>query len=448
MPSAVDTLWGRPVEYGDKNAVVYNDTVYSYRAIENYMHKATAFLDENGIIPYSSVMLEANYSPWSVAMLFALIKRKCIAVPSLPETPQKSQMIETAEIQYVISTSLDGQYISEKISDKIPSHNLLTALRDSGHGGIILFSSGSTGTPKAAVHDTELLLKKYMCKRYSKRTLAILLFDHIGGLDNLFYTISNGGCLIDCNPLTPDEACRLTEKYKAEVFPASPSFLNLLILSEAHKRYDLSSVETVTYGAEVMPQYLLDEVCHIFPNARLLQKYGITEIGTLRSHSESSDSLWVKIGGEGFKTRVVDGMLQIKAESAMLGYLNAPSPFTKDGWFMTGDEVEVKGDYYLIKGRRSEIINVGGQKVYPAEVESVILQMEGVLDAAVSGEKNPILGNIVTAKVHLASDETVKDFTKRMKLFCKDKLQSYQIPQKVTIMQQDFTNARFKKIRR
>ena len=207
-------------------------------------------------------------------------------------------------------------------------------------------------------------------------------------------------------------------------------------------------METVTYGAEVMPQYLLDEVCHIFPNARLLQKYGITEIGTLRSHSESSDSLWVKIGGEGFKTRVVDGMLQIKAESAMLGYLNAPSPFTKDGWFMTGDEVEVKGDYYLIKGRRSEIINVGGQKVYPAEVESVILQMEGVLDAAVSGEKNPILGNIVTAKVHLASDETVKDFTKRMKLFCKDKLQSYQIPQKVTIMQQDFTNARFKKIRR
>ena len=105
-------------------------------------------------------------------------------------------------------------------------------------------------------------------------------------------------------------------------------------------------------------------------------------------------------------------------------------------------------DTDLIKGRRSEIINVGGQKVYPAEVESVILQMEGVLDAAVSGEKNPILGNIVTAKVHLASDETVKDFTKRMKLFCKDKLQSYQIPQKVTIMQQDFTNARFKKIRR
>jgi acyl-CoA synthetase (AMP-forming)/AMP-acid ligase II len=156
----------------------------------------------------------------------------------------------------------------------------------------------------------------------------------------------------------------------------------------------------------------------------------------------------VKIGGDGFKTRVVDGILQIKAESAMLGYLNAPSPFTDDGWFITGDEVEIDGDYYLIKGRRSEMINVGGQKVYPAEVENVILQMDGVLDAVITGEKNPILGKIVMAKVHLADkEETVKDFIRRMKIFCKDKLRPFQIPQKVTIEQKDFTNSRFKKIR-
>jgi len=103
----------------------------------------------------------------------------------------------------------------------------------------------------------------------------------------------------------------------------------------------------------------------------------------------------MKIGGEGFQTRIVDGLLEIKAESAMLGYLNHESPFTEDGWFKTGDAVEVDGEYIRILGRKSEIINVGGEKVYPAEVESVILQMDGVEDAIVTGAENPIIGKIV-----------------------------------------------------
>ena len=71
-------------------------------------------------------------------------------------------------------------------------------------------------------------------------------------------------------------------------------------------------------------------------------------LGVLRSKSKSNDSLWVKVGGDGYETRIVDGILQIKAESAMLGYLNAPSPFTDDGWFITGDEVLEKDGYIRI----------------------------------------------------------------------------------------------------
>src|SRR5258708_40192880 len=74
----------------------------------------------------------------------------------------------------------------------------------------------------------------------------------------------------------------------------------------------------------------------LFPKIRLLQTYGLSEVGILRSSSRSSDSLWVKIGGDGFRTRVVDGVLEIKARSAMLGYPNAGTPFTPDGWVKTG----------------------------------------------------------------------------------------------------------------
>ena len=118
-----------------------------------------------------------------------------------------------------------------------------------------------------------------------------------------------------------------------------------------------------------MSEALLRQLNQILPNVHLLQKYGVTEVGTLRSKSRSDDSLWVRVGGEGFQTRIVDGLLEIQAQSAMLGYLNAPSPFTADGWFQTGDEVEVDGEWIKILGRRSEIINVGGRKVYPAVVE-------------------------------------------------------------------------------
>ena len=177
------------------------------------------------------------------------------------------------------------------------------------------------------------------------------------------------------------------------------------------------------------------------------QTYGLIELGVLRSKSKNDDSLWVKIGGEGFQTRVIDGLLEIKAESAMLGYLNAPSPFTEDGWFMTHDEVEVDGEYIKILGRKSEIINVGGEKVYPAEVENIIQELENVAEVTVFSEKNPIMGNIVCAKVRLINKEDRKQFISRLKIYCNQKLQSFKVPVKIIIDEEQQFNDRFKKKR-
>jgi len=157
--------------------------------------------------------------------------------------------------------------------------------------------------------------------------------------------------------------------------------------------------------------------------------------------------LWVKLGGEGFETRVVDGILQIKAQSVMLGYLNAPSPFTEDGWFITGDEVEVDGDYFRILGRRSELINVGGEKVYPAEVESVIQQIGNVAEVTVYGEKNPITGNIVCANVLLLEPEDTKAAILRIKKYCRTNMPTFKVPVKVNIVDEEMHGERFKKMR-
>jgi acyl-CoA synthetase (AMP-forming)/AMP-acid ligase II len=118
-----------------------------------------------------------------------------------------------------------------------------------------------------------------------------------------------------------------------------------------------------------MPDSTLWRLHAAFPRARLQQTYGLTELGVFQTRSLASDSAWVKVGGDGVETKVVDGELWIRCRYAMLGYLNAPSPFDEDGWFPTHDRVLVDGEYLRILGRDSDLINVGGEKVYPAEVE-------------------------------------------------------------------------------
>jgi acyl-CoA synthetase (AMP-forming)/AMP-acid ligase II len=138
----------------------------------------------------------------------------------------------------------------------------------------------------------------------------------------------------------------------------------------------------------------------------------------------------------------------VKADSAMLGYLNAPSPFTDDGWFMTGDSVEVKGEYFRILGRKSELINVGGEKVYPQEVENVILAFSGISDVMVFAEKNPIVGNIVCANIKLNEEpEDPKKFIQQLKTYCRTQLQPFKIPVKVFIVDDIAHSERFKKMR-
>ncbi|MBU4349675.1 fatty acid--CoA ligase family protein, partial [bacterium] len=246
---------------------------------------------------------------------------------------------------------------------------------------------------------------------------------------------------------SPDKVCEFIEKYKIELLPTTPTFINLILMSHAYNKYNLSSLKIVSYGTETMPESTLKFFHDLFPKIILKQTYGLTELGVMRTKSKSSDSLWLKVGGEDYKTKVIDNILFIKAKSSILGYLNAGSPFDKDGWYNTGDKIEQDGDWIRFLGRESEIINVGGQKVYPAEVESVLLEINGVKDAVVYGEKNPLMGEIVVANVKADELNSNKNFISLIKNYCREKLDKYKIPVKINFTQKDLISERFKRIR-
>lgn len=431
-----------------KDAIIWQDKVFSYSWMIEALEKWQNKLRSDGIPENSVVSLEADFSPNAIALLLALLEHGCVIVPLTASVEaKKPEFRDISQVEFIIEIDKNDQAQIKRTGINA-NHEILLKLKRERRPGLVLFSSGSTGKSKAAVHDFVPLLEKFKVPRHTLRTITFLLFDHIGGINTFLYNLSNGGCIITIQDRSPDEVCRAIEKYRVQLLPTSPTFINLILLSEAYKNYDLSSLEMVTYGTEPMPESTLQRFHKIFPKVNLLQTYGLSEVGILRSKSKSSDSLWFKVGGEGYETRIVDGMLEIKAKSAMLGYLNAPSPFTEDAWFKTGDAVEVDGEYIRILGRKSEIINVGGEKVYPAEVESVIQLMDGVEDVAVNAEPNPILGQIVKARVKLCTAETLIEFRKRMNEFCRDKLEKYKIPQKIVLVNETMHGERFKKMRR
>ncbi len=392
------------------------------------------------------VGLEAEYGVEAVAAFLALTEARAVLVPmSHSSRAHHASYAEVAQVECRVRIA-DGALTIEETGRRA-EHAMYDVVRGRAHPGLVLFSSGSTGAPKAAVHDLERLLRKFHQHKRAYRTIVFLQLDHIGGVNTLFYTLSNGGAIIVPQERSPGAVCRAIETHRAELLPTSPTFLNLLLLSGEHRRHDLSSLKLVTYGTEPMPASTLARMAEEFPSVRLQQTYGLTEVGILRSESRGSDSLWVRVGGEGYETRVVDGRLWIRAESAMLGYLNAPSPFSEDGFLDTGDLVETDGEWLRILGRKSDMINVGGSKVYPAEVESVLLALPNVVDAVVHGETNAITGQVVAATVRLEAPEPLADFKLRMRVACRDRLEAYKIPVKWRLTEEPLHSERYKRMR-
>ncbi len=429
----------------DSEAVIWNNTRYTYSDLLEKYNYWLDFLKKNA--PKGAVVgVRADYNPDSIGLMLALIENANIFVPFSFANKDIDEKIESAEVEHYIKFKKEGGYDFTSTGNKA-THELTQVIRDREHPGVIVFSSGSTGKPKAALHDFTHLLNKFKVQRATLRTITFLLFDHWGGINTLLYILSNVGVIGVPSVRSAEEVCEFVEKYKIELLPTTPTFINLILISKAFEKFDISSLKVVSYGTEMMPESTLKAFNKLFPDITLKQTYGLTELGVMRTKSESNDSLWLKVGGEDYKTKVVDNVLFIKAKTSILGYLNAPSPFDDEGWYDTGDKVEQKGDWIRFLGRENDIINVGGQKVFPAEVESVLMQIDNINEAAVFGKKNPIMGNVVAVKLVLNEEEKLSSIKGKIRKFCKDKLEPYKIPVHIEIATETNVSERFKKVR-
>ncbi|GAA1602421.1 class I adenylate-forming enzyme family protein [Actinoplanes couchii] len=449
--STMDQLLADLRERGDAEAMAGHDGSITYAGLAERTTGWLSELDKIGMAAGDVVAIVGNAAPDVVALFMALAIRGGVVVPLAPTDPpreQRASRLATAHAGRVIEFHDTGEWTVQEITPPdAPRPGLLAGLTGAGEAGLLLFSSGSTGESKAALLSLPRLFGGLHAGGRPRRTLQFMALDHIGGVNTLFRTLIGGGTVVTEPRRTPKTAAEAIERHRVQVLPTTPTFLNMLLLSGAYREHDLTSLELITYGTEPMREVTLAHAAEVFPGVRFKQTYGLTETGILPTRSVSSDSLLMDVGGHGFDTRIRDGVLWIKSPSAMLGYLNAPSPFDEDGWLDTGDAVEVAADGSLrVLGRLSALINVGGEKVSPAEVENVLLRAPNVKDVVVSGRANAVTGAIVVAIVEPVADEDRKALARRLRQFCSAALPPHKVPAVITVSDGPLHGERFKRM--
>jgi acyl-coenzyme A synthetase/AMP-(fatty) acid ligase len=434
--------------FGERPAIIERGHVYPYSKLIRKIDEYDSFVRQN-IRKGEIIVLLSDYSFSAIALFFSLIHNKNIVILVISDTAAEIDKRTTiSRAEKLLSFSKDHWNI-QSLQPEI-SYPLYDRLRKLNHSGLVLFSSGITGEPKAMVHDLDVLSDSYQ-KEITKEINSILFltFDHIGGIDTLFSLLSIGGCLTIPEERDPGSICKLIEKHRVNVLSSSPTFLNLLLLSETYKHFDLSSLQIIGFGAEQMPEFLFRRLKELFPGVRLQQKFGTSETNAIRVRNHATDDLYMKIKDPNISYKIIDNELWLKSSTQILGYLNASSDNIAEGWFKTGDIVEENEDgYFRIVGRKNEIINVGGEKVFPGEVENAILQVKDVKDCIVYGEKNVITGETVIAEVVIKPGIEADLMKKQIREHLVKVLDVYKRPAKIKFVENITFNERFKKMRR
>lgn len=316
--------------------------------------------------------------------------------------------------------------------------DLVFALQQSS-SEITIFTSGTTGQPKRVVHTVSTLTRSVRCGEQYHGQIWAYAYNptHMAGLQVFFQGFENMNTLINVFNFPRNEVYRLIDKYSITHISATPTFYRLLLPFEREH----VTVQRVTLGGEKSEPHLYDNIHRIFPYAKINNVYASTEAGSLFAAKGEFFQIPERLRD---KFRIVDGELLIHC--SLLGQSDS---FKFDGdYYHSGDLIEwIDSDKGIFKfrSRKNELINVGGYKVNPTEVEAILNSIEGVCQSLVYGKPNSVLGSVLCAEVQLEIDSNITELD--IRLFLKDKLQDFKIPRRIKFVE-SFTLTRTGKLKR
>ncbi|HUC48881.1 MAG TPA: fatty acid--CoA ligase family protein [Xanthobacteraceae bacterium] len=303
----------------------------------------------------------------------------------------------------------------------------------------VMLTSGTTGVPKMVAHTVAGLTASFAAKPPDPSIVWGTFYDirRYGGLQIFLRAVLGGTSLVLSSAGEPvaEHLARLGEHGVTHLL-GTPTHWRRALMSPAIRKI---SPRYVRLSGEIADQAILDSLRAAFPRAVVSHAFASTEAGVA---FEVSDGLagfpvsYVEQVRDGVEMKVEDGSLRIRSPRTALRYVGSAARLAdRDGFVDNGDMVERRGDRYVFTGRRGGIINIGGQKVHPEEVEAVINRHPRVRMSLVRSKRSPITGALVVADVVLRSgNDDVEAVKGDILTLCRDALPRHKVPASISIV--------------
>jgi acyl-coenzyme A synthetase/AMP-(fatty) acid ligase len=439
--SAADDLAGRYL-FGEDAKVAFSDL-----AAGSALYGRGDELDGHSVL----VMTKNQFTTaWALTELDGIVRRIVLCPPDLP-LEHLPYVIESAEVDAIVSDrTAFGPNISRvhyfmPCAREIVPQNYDRTERHQTEW--VLLTSGTTGVPKLVVHTLASLAGAIVADHSGQPVVWSTFYDirRYGGLQIFLRAILTGKSLVltGVQESTADFLARAGSHGVTHISGTPSHWRRALMSSSAHR----IAPEYVRLSGEIADQPILNRLRTVFPEARISHAFATTEAGVAFDVTDGAAGFPADVieGTANVEMKVEDGSLRIRSARTATCYLGANPPLLKgtDGFVDTGDSIELREGRYYFVGRRDGMINVGGLKVHPEEVEAVINRHPEVQMSLVRTKKNPVTGALVVADVvlkrvpHAAAGDghsnnvrpiDLHSIQDDILLLCREALASYKVP--------------------
>ncbi|WP_448627647.1 class I adenylate-forming enzyme family protein [Geodermatophilus sp. URMC 64] len=369
--------------------------------------------------------------------------------------PLNTRLAE-AEARFVLDDCGAAAVIAGELPDGEPRE-----LPDPAHGDLaaLFYTSGTTGRPKGAMttHENFLTTAESVIRcrelpRESEEPLSSLIsvpLFHVTGCNSQMVTqVRVGGTSVILPRFEAGAFLRAIERYRISLVTSVPTIYELVLRHPDFAATDVSSIRTLSYGGAPMAPELVHRLLAAFPNARLGNGFGLSEtsaLATFLPHEYAE----THADAVGFPTPVNDvrldrpsaegvGELLIRGPNVVAGYWGDPVRTAEtfvDGWLHTGDMATLTDGIVRIVDRAKDMINRGGENVYSVEVENVLCAHPDVVEVAVVGVPDPVMGEKVGAVVLPRPGVPAAELIPSLAAFAREQLADFKVPQFVRVLE-------------